>query len=79
MNQDLDTFLLSRTGQAYARWRACDAQRTRRQTADVECTRLKAELDLAAQALFWSRRPSLTTDVDALPDLEPVGDAKATG
>jgi hypothetical protein len=75
MNQDLDTFLRSRTEHAYARWRACDAQRARRLPSDEECTQLKSELDLAAQALFWARRPSLTTDVDALPDLEAAGQA----
>jgi hypothetical protein len=73
MNQDLDTFLRDRTGHAYARWRACDVQRVRHQVPDVECTKLKTELDLAAQALFWARRPSLTTDVDALPDLDEPG------
>lgn len=70
MDQDLDTLLRSRTEHAYARWRACAAQLGRDRALDVECTRLKAELNLAAQALFWARRPSLTTDVDALPDLE---------
>jgi hypothetical protein len=46
---------------AYARWRACDAQRPPDQAADEECKRLKAELDLAARELFAARRPSLTT------------------
>lgn len=73
VDQDLDMLLRSRAEHAYARWRACAAQRARNQGADVECTRLKAELDLAAQSLFWARRPSLTTDVDALPDLESAG------
>lgn len=46
---------------AYARWRACDAQRPRDQAPDAEGRRLKSELDLAARALFSARRPSLTS------------------
>ena len=41
---DLDT-LRRRVEQAYARWRACDAQRPRDQAADEECARLKHDYD----------------------------------
>jgi K+-sensing histidine kinase KdpD len=45
---------------AHAQWRVCHSQRPRDQAAEEECTRLKAERDLAAKALFAARRPSLS-------------------
>lgn len=48
--------------QAYARWRACDAQRPRDEAADEECSRLKNEYDLADQAYLRARRSSASTN-----------------
>jgi hypothetical protein len=57
MNQDVDA-LRSRAEHAYARWRACDAEPP---DASVDgCAQLKLERDVAAQALFTARRPSLS-------------------
>ena len=42
--------------QAYARWRACDAERPRDAAADLECARLKREYDLADEAYLRARR-----------------------
>ena len=66
-NDDIDV-LRRRTEQAYARWRACAALRTQSSAADASCTRLKAELDLAARMLFLARRPSLAH----VPAIAPV-------
>lgn len=49
--------LRRRAESAYARWRACDAQRPRDKAADEECTRLKRDLDIAEKALRRLRRP----------------------
>jgi hypothetical protein len=57
---DLDT-LRRRAEQAYARWRACDAQRPRDGATDVECTRLKNEYDLADHEYLRARKPSVPT------------------
>ncbi len=59
--EDIPT-LRRRAEKAYARWRACDAQRPRDHAADEECTQLKAELDLAAKALFTARKLASTTE-----------------
>lgn len=57
---DLDT-LRRRVEQAYARWRACDAQRPRDQAADKECARLKHDYDLADAAYLRARKPSVAS------------------
>lgn len=57
---DIET-LRRQAEQAYARWRACDAQRPRDKAADEECTRLKHEYDLADEAYLRARRPSPST------------------
>lgn len=68
MAENLAT-LRSRAEHAYARWRACDAQRPRDAAADEECARLKHELDLAEEAVRVARTqafdPSPLTPGDA--------------
>lgn len=59
MERDEIDALRRQAEQAYAQWRACDSQRRRQPAAGEDCTPLKADLDLAAKALFTARRPSL--------------------
>jgi hypothetical protein len=56
---DLDT-LRRRAERAYARWRACDAQRPRDRAADEECARLKHDYDLADEIYLRARKPSVS-------------------
>ena len=58
MDRDEIDALRRQAEQAYAQWRACDSQRRRQPAAGADCTPLKADLDLAAKALFAARRPS---------------------
>ena len=57
MNLEVDPLRI-RAEHAYARWRACDAELP---DASVDgCAQLKLERDVAAQALFTARRPSVS-------------------
>jgi hypothetical protein len=44
--------------QAYARWRACEAQMPRDAVANEECTRLRAEYEVADRAHLQARTAS---------------------
>jgi hypothetical protein len=44
--------------QAYARWRACEAQMPRDATANEECVRLRAEYEAADRAYLGARTAS---------------------
>ena len=62
-SEDIES-IRRRTEAAYARWRACVVSRQR--STDEHCNPLKADLDVAAQALFAARRPSIAGR-DVLP------------